>query len=86
MRPTTAKELKATGVVALRLDEASAKVRSGPPEDGESEDAEADVWAGIVPLSVVAGEPVPDPQLRPGIPVPASVRTLLAGPARRSAR
>ena len=67
------KELKATAVLALSLDEASAKISTGGPDDGESEDAALDVWAGHVPVRLVAGEPVPCPHLRPGIPLPADI-------------
>jgi nitroimidazol reductase NimA-like FMN-containing flavoprotein (pyridoxamine 5'-phosphate oxidase superfamily) len=73
-RPPTRKELKATSVLTLPLDEASAKIRDGGPTDGDTPDAELDVWAGHVPLVVRALEPVPDPSLRPGIPVPPDVQ------------
>jgi nitroimidazol reductase NimA-like FMN-containing flavoprotein (pyridoxamine 5'-phosphate oxidase superfamily) len=63
------KELAATKVMALPLTEASVKVRQGPPGD-EDEDYALDVWAGVVPVHQVFGEPVPDPVLRPGIPAP----------------
>jgi nitroimidazol reductase NimA-like FMN-containing flavoprotein (pyridoxamine 5'-phosphate oxidase superfamily) len=69
-RQPTRKELKATSVLWLPLDEASAKVRSGPPDDGASEDALLDVWAGEIPFRTTAAAPVPDPALRAGIPVP----------------
>jgi len=69
-RLPTRKELKATSVLRLPLDEASAKIRDGGPEDGDTPDAELDVWAGHVPLVVEALAPVPDPSLRAGIPVP----------------
>jgi uncharacterized protein len=69
-RPPSRKELKATGVLSLPIDEASAKVRTGGPDDGETADAELDVWAGHIPLVVKALTPVPSPDLRPGIPVP----------------
>jgi hypothetical protein len=69
-RRPTARELRATAILSLPLDEASAKVRDRPPDDGDSPDAELDVWAGVVPLELRALEPVPDPSLRPGIPVP----------------
>src|SRR4029078_8679455 len=69
-RQPTRKELKATAVLRLPLDEASAKIRDGGPEDGDTPDAELDVWAGHVPLVVQALEPVPDATLRPGTPVP----------------
>ena len=72
-RKPTRQELKATAVLALSLDEASAKISTGGPDDGESEDAELPVWAGHVPLRLVAGAPVPCPHLRPGIPVPDEV-------------
>ncbi|MQA76602.1 MAG: pyridoxamine 5'-phosphate oxidase family protein, partial [Solirubrobacterales bacterium] len=68
-RPPTEQEIKATTIMALPLDEASAKVRAGPPGD-EDGDLELDVWAGVVPFETVRGEPVPDPRLRPGIEVP----------------
>jgi nitroimidazol reductase NimA-like FMN-containing flavoprotein (pyridoxamine 5'-phosphate oxidase superfamily) len=73
-RPPTRKELKATGVLSLPLDEASAKVRDGGPEDGDTPDAELDVWAGHIPLVVKALAPVPADDLRPGIPLPAYAR------------
>lgn len=69
-RVPTATELKATSVLRLRLDEASAKVRTGGPGDGDSPDAKLDVWAGHIPLAVAALEPVPDPALRDGIELP----------------
>jgi nitroimidazol reductase NimA-like FMN-containing flavoprotein (pyridoxamine 5'-phosphate oxidase superfamily) len=61
------KELAATAVLALPLDEASVKTRQGPPGDDE-EDYALDVWAGEVPVIQSFGSPVPDPRLRPGIP------------------
>jgi uncharacterized protein len=59
VRWPTRKELKATTVLKLPISEGSAKVRTGPPIDDEPDYA-LDVWAGVVPLSVVRGEPVPD--------------------------
>jgi uncharacterized protein len=73
VRKPTKQELKATAVLALPLDEASAKISVGGPDDGETEDAELPVWAGHVPLKLVAGEPVPCPHLRPGIPLPDEI-------------
>jgi uncharacterized protein len=72
-RPPTPQELKATSILALPLDEASAKVRTGPPVDEDSDHA-LDVWAGVVPMRLVRGEPVPDPALRSGIEVPRYLR------------
>jgi uncharacterized protein len=77
VRPPTAKELKATTVLSLPLDEASAKVRSGPPVDDE-EDYALDVWAGVLPLRLVAGDPVPDPRLPAGVSVPEYARAYRA--------
>jgi nitroimidazol reductase NimA-like FMN-containing flavoprotein (pyridoxamine 5'-phosphate oxidase superfamily) len=72
-RQPTPSEMTATTVLAISLDEASAKVRSGPPID-EDGDLALDVWAGVVPLRMVAGDPVPDPRLSPGINVPDYAR------------
>ena len=58
-RPPTDKEVRATLVLAVPLDEASAKVSTGPPED-EKEDRRLPFWAGVVPVSLVFGEPDPD--------------------------
>jgi uncharacterized protein len=69
-RPPTRKELRATSILRLPLDEASAKIRDGGPDDSDTPDAELDVWAGHLPLVVQALEPVPDAVLRPGIPLP----------------
>lgn len=71
-RPNT-KELAQTFVLALPLEEASAKQRSGPPAD-DAEDYGLDIWAGEVPLPLVPGAPQPDPQLREGVEIPASIR------------
>src|SRR5690242_3932106 len=66
VRTPTRKEMAATSVLALPLDEASVKIRNGPPSD-EPEDLDLPVWAGVVPMTVSFGEPVADPALRPGI-------------------
>ena len=71
-RPPNETELKATLVLSIPLDEASAKVRTGPPVD-EDEDYALPHWAGVLPLMLAAGSPVPDPRLLPGIAVPPSV-------------
>jgi nitroimidazol reductase NimA-like FMN-containing flavoprotein (pyridoxamine 5'-phosphate oxidase superfamily) len=72
-RPPTEAELGATRVLALPLEEVSAKVRSGPPIDDE-EDHALPVWAGEIPIRLVAQAPVRDPQLRPGIPESEAIR------------
>jgi uncharacterized protein len=66
-------EVTATTVLALAIDEASAKVRSGPPID-EKADLELDVWAGVVPMRMEAGDPQPDAMMRPGIRTPDYAR------------
>lgn len=68
-RPPTATELKATAILRLPLDEASAKLREGPPKDDE-EDYEWPVWAGVIPLESSWGPPVPDPRVLPGFDPP----------------
>lgn len=67
VRQPNAKEMKATTVLALEIDEASAKVRTGPPDDDGTADAELDVWAGEIPIRQVYGTPVPSPGLRPDV-------------------
>jgi uncharacterized protein len=69
VRKPTAQELKATAVLRLPIAEASAKIRTGPPLDDE-EDYALDVWAGVLPLALRAGEPVADARLVPGAKVP----------------
>lgn len=69
VRSPTRQELKGTKVLSLRLDEASAKVRTGPPVDDE-EDYELPVWAGVLPLSTTVAAPVPDSRLDSSIEVP----------------
>ena len=70
-RIPTENELKATAVLALPIDEASAKIRSGPPQDDE-EDYALPVWAGVIPLATEARAPEPDPRLSTAIAVPVS--------------
>ncbi len=62
-------ELKATSVLALALDEVSAKIRTGPPLDDE-EDYALPVWGGVVPLRQQFGEPAPDGRVLDGIAAP----------------
>jgi uncharacterized protein len=69
IRGPSENELKATAVLALPIEEASAKLRTGPPIDDE-EDHALDVWAGVLPLLTRAGSPQPDPALRAGIALP----------------
>ena len=72
-RQPNRKELAATRLLALRLDEASVKIRTGPPDDGDSPDAALGLWAGELPLVTTWQQPVPDPALSPGLAVPAHI-------------
>jgi nitroimidazol reductase NimA-like FMN-containing flavoprotein (pyridoxamine 5'-phosphate oxidase superfamily) len=63
------RELGQTTILAIPIEEASAKVRTGPPKD-EEEDLSLPVWAGVLPLSTVPGEPEPDPLLPSGVATP----------------
>jgi len=73
IRPPTEQELKATKVLALTLEEVSAKVRTGGPIDDE-EDYALPIWAGIVPVGIRTGEPVADERVPAGIPAPGRER------------
>jgi hypothetical protein len=66
--------MQQTAVIGMTIDEASAKIRTGGPLD-DKEDMDGPHWAGVIPLRIVAGEPVTDPQLRPGIEMPSYART-----------
>ena len=72
-RPGSGRELAATAVLALPLEEVSAKVRTGDPKD-DDEDYGLPVWAGILPLVLTPGEPVPDSRLDPTIAMPSYVK------------
>jgi uncharacterized protein len=76
VRLPSKKELRATAVLRLPLEEASAKVRSGPPVDNEA-DHQLPVWAGQVGLRLVAGAPQPDERLARGIECPPYVTKLV---------
>lgn len=69
LRKSTVKELNATSLLALPIETFSVKCRTGPPEDTKS-DLDAQVWAGVVPLELTAGEPVDAPNILPGITRP----------------
>ena len=65
-------EFRQTQILAVPIDEASAKVRTGPPQD-DAADLGLPVWAGILPLRLATGEPEPDPTLADGIMAPSYV-------------
>ncbi len=66
-------ELQQTTVLTMPIDEASAKIRTGPPLDDE-EDYALPIWAGVLPLQLSIGEPLPDPRLPENMDVPECVR------------
>jgi hypothetical protein len=66
------KELRATRVVAIEIDEASAKVRLGPPVD-EIEDYSLSIWAGVLPLQEIPLSPIQDELQTENIPLPSYI-------------
>jgi uncharacterized protein len=73
VRPPTEKELNATAVLEFPIEEASAKIRTGPPLDDE-EDYALPIWAGVLPLKMTAAEPIPDPRLTGAVEIPEYIR------------
>ena len=76
VRPPNAKELKATTVLAIEIDQASAKIRTGPPKD-DKEDYDLDIWAGVIPVGMGVGTPERDPLLKNGTKVSPSVKSYV---------
>lgn len=77
-RPPNARELAATAVLAVDLLEVSAKVRDGGPVD-DPDDVALPLWAGVLPLTMTAGAPVPAEGLDPAIPLPPYLATYRRG-------
>jgi hypothetical protein len=77
LRAPLERELAATGVLELVIEEASAKKRSGPPSEPAGA-AASGAWAGVVPLRLAAGVPAPASDVAPGAELPESVKTILA--------
>lgn len=73
LRAVTKKELKATTVMGMSIDEASAKIRTGQPID-DQEDYQLPIWAGVIPVRMTVGKPVADPRNCEGVSVPRHVR------------
>jgi hypothetical protein len=76
-RPSTEQELKATAAVAVEIESASAKVRTGMPSD-EPEDLDLPTWAGIIPVRQVMDDPLPEEHTPAEMPVPGYLRDLVA--------
>lgn len=74
-REPTEKEAKRMALLKLPLEQASAKINSGPPEEEEA-DYELDVWAGVIPVGHELGAPIADPTLRAAIPIAPSVARI----------
>jgi uncharacterized protein len=78
LRPISVQEAKATAILSLPISEASAKLRAGGPVDDE-EDYALPIWAGVIPISMTVGQPVPDERNLPGVEEPAHVRGFQIG-------
>ena len=78
LRKMQEKELKATTILGLELNEVSAKVRNGPPGDDE-EDYALPIWAGVIPLQTVASPALDDPRLLAGLVAPEHVAKFRIG-------
>ena len=75
LRAPLEREIARTGVIAVAIESASAKVSDGPPED-EEEDYATRVWAGIVPITTALGKPVDDDRVPNGVPVSQAIAAL----------
>ncbi len=80
LRPMSDQELKATTVLSMAIEEGAAKIRSGDPVDDE-EDYALPIWAGTLPIQMVAGDPVPDARTDTSMEVPESVKKFRLGRA-----
>lgn len=78
MRGIEPQELKATTLLAMEIEEASAKIRTGPPKDDEPDYA-LDCWAGVIPIAQVIGAAVPDPLLKAGVGWPEHLKLFSEG-------
>ena len=78
LRPMTDQEAKATTVFSMPIDEGSAKVRTGPPVD-DDEDYSLPIWAGVIPISQIQHDPVPDPKNLAGLEVPQHIKDFKLG-------
>jgi nitroimidazol reductase NimA-like FMN-containing flavoprotein (pyridoxamine 5'-phosphate oxidase superfamily) len=78
VRASTKKELSATTLLGISLDEAAVKVRKGPPSDDEG--GGTGVWSGVIPISLVAGEAIPSDEESASLPIPESVKLYQKNP------
>ncbi len=75
LRAPTKQEMKATTVVSMTIEEAAAKIRTGPPAD-DDEDLGLDVWAGVLPVGSHLEAPLDAPDLKPGLTAPAYLQAF----------
>lgn len=80
-RQPNRKELAATALLALSLEEASVKVRTGAPDDGDGPDAALGIWAGVLPMATTFGQPEADPALPDDIAPPPHITARTLAPA-----
>jgi uncharacterized protein len=78
LRPMTAQEAKATTVITMEIEEASAKISAGNATDDPADHA-LPIWAGVLPVATVIGQPVDSPHLLPGVARPANIAPYTAG-------
>ena len=78
LRPVNQQELKGTTLIAMEIEEASAKIRTGEPKD-DAEDYALDIWAGVIPIRQVIGAIENDPKLKAGVAVPEHLRRFADG-------
>jgi nitroimidazol reductase NimA-like FMN-containing flavoprotein (pyridoxamine 5'-phosphate oxidase superfamily) len=78
LRPVNQQELKGTTLIAMEIEEASAKVRTGEPKDDE-EDYALDIWAGVIPIRQVVGAVENDPRLKSGVALPDHLKRFAEG-------
>ncbi|OWY14879.1 flavin-nucleotide-binding protein [Thioclava sp. JM3] len=78
LRPDHEQDLKATTVLGMEITEGAAKIRTGGPSDDE-EDYALPIWAGVIPLRMEVGDPIPDPRNLDGVEMPAHVRDFRYG-------
>ena len=78
LRQMTYQEAKATTVFSMAIDEGSAKVRTGPPVD-DDEDYALPIWAGVLPISQILHDPIPDPKNQAGLEIPQHIRDFKLG-------
>jgi len=76
VRQPNAKELNVTSVLKIKITEASAKIRTGPPSDDKA-DYDLPIWAGIVPIDKIYGNPIADNLLKEDIPISKSIKQLI---------